>query len=110
MEPALESPNPDASLELHPVIQDLLGLINDRAAADRREALSIFARAFTRRLSDEELAETSAEELYARTSSAFDLADSRGTAPAVVRVFNPDPSSDGYGTTGTVIETKPVRR
>jgi glutamate dehydrogenase len=90
---------------LHPVIQDLLQRIDERIDPDRRDAVVAFAKAYTRRLSNEELAGIPVEELFGQVKGAFDLADSRGTEPEAVRVFNPDIAMDGYQTLGTVIET-----
>ena len=90
---------------VHPVVEELLVRIEERAEPERREALSAFATAYTRRLADEELAGIPVEELLAQVKGAFDLADGRGTAQQVVRVFTPDLASDGYHTVGSVVET-----
>jgi hypothetical protein len=43
--------------------------------------VAAFARAYTRRIADEELAGIPAEELFGQVTGAFDLADARGSAP-----------------------------
>jgi glutamate dehydrogenase len=90
---------------LHPVVDELLLRIAERVEPDRREVVAAFARAYTRRIADEELAGIPAEELFGQVKGAFDLADGRGSAPHAVRVFNPDLATDGYQTVGTVVET-----
>ncbi len=89
----------------HPVVDELLLRIAERVEPDRRAVVTEFARAYTRRIADEELAGIPAEELFGQVKGAFDLADARGSAPQAVRVFNPDLATDGYQTVGTVVET-----
>ena len=90
---------------LHPVVGELVARIGERVDPDRREAMTAFALAYTRRIADEELAGTPVEELFGQVKGAFDLADRRGSASQVVRVFTPDLATDGYQTFGTVVET-----
>jgi glutamate dehydrogenase len=99
-----QSAPPPASTDPHAAIQDLLDRLA-REAGDRPEAIQAFARALTRRLTADDLAETTIEDLYGLVTSAFAFADGRGHEPSVVRVFTPDPSVHGYGVPGTVIET-----
>ncbi|TMK59090.1 MAG: NAD-glutamate dehydrogenase, partial [Actinobacteria bacterium] len=63
------------------------------------------ARAFLRRLSDEELEHHGADLLFSMVSSAFAFADQRGNEPAAVRVFVPTDADEGYGSVGTIVET-----
>jgi len=56
----------EIAAELHPVLAELLQRIADRIGPERREAVAAFAKAYTRRLSDEELAGADLEQLYAR--------------------------------------------
>ncbi len=86
-------------------IEELLVLISERAAPERRDAISAFSKAYTRRLSEEETSGVPLEELFAQVMGAFELADSRGDDPSAVRAFNPDIATDGYGTVGSVLET-----
>ena len=90
---------------LHPVLDALFARIQTEAPADRRDALTAFARAFLRRLSDEELEHHGAELLFSMVSSAFAFADQRGNEPAAVRVFVPTDADEGYGSVGTIVET-----
>ncbi len=102
MDPQTET---SAAADPQSQIQALVDRIDERAPAERRDALAAFARAYTRRLTDEDLAELSLESLFSLVTSTFDLADGRGLHPSVVRVYNPALATDGYETTGTVVET-----
>jgi glutamate dehydrogenase len=90
---------------LHPVLDALFARIQAEGPTDRRDALTAFARAFLRRLSDEELEHHGADLLYSMVSSAFAFADQRGNEPAAVRVFVPADADEGYGSVGTIVET-----
>jgi glutamate dehydrogenase len=89
----------------HPVVDELIARIHERVDPERRDVVAAFARAYTRRLTDEELAGIPVEELLGQIRGAFDLADRRGSSPQIVRVFVPDLAHDGYQTVGTVVET-----
>ncbi|MGQ0670526.1 MAG: NAD-glutamate dehydrogenase [Actinomycetota bacterium] len=88
-----------------PVLAELLVRITERVSPERAYAVGEFAKAFTYRMSEDELSRLSAEELFGRVMGAFDLADGRGSAPVAVRVFTPTLAGDGYQTAGSVIET-----
>ena len=94
-----------AAAEPTPVLPGLYELISDRAAPERRDALTAFAKAYLRRLTDDDLAEYTLESLYALVSSTFAFADVRGSRPSIVRVFDPTLEDDGYRTPGSVIES-----
>ncbi len=79
-------------------------LIDARIPADRAETVRAFAYAFTRRLSPEDLADRTPEELFGIVSSAFELVESRTKDEVAVRVFDPTVEEDGYEALGTVIE------
>ncbi len=68
--------------------------------ADRAMATD-FAKAYLRRLPPEDA--RSADEWFAEVKGMFEFIRVR-TDEFSVRVFNPDPSTDGYGSTGTVVE------
>ncbi|MBI3648759.1 MAG: NAD-glutamate dehydrogenase [Actinobacteria bacterium] len=89
--------------ELPPVLRDLLDLIQERVLVERRDSVASFARSFTRRLNQDELAATAPEDLFDRVTSAFSFVDERGLEPIAVRVF--DPGSDADAAAGTVLET-----
>jgi glutamate dehydrogenase len=89
---------------LHPGLQELFSRIDEQIPAERRDAVAAFARAYTRRLSDEDLAETTTDRLFALVRSTFEFLDTRDSHPSAVRVFNPDEAADGYGAPGTVVE------
>ena len=79
-------------------------LIDARIPGDRAGTVRAFANAFTRRLSPDDLARRSPEELFGIVSGAFELADSRPKDEVAVRVFDPTVPNDGYTAVGTVIE------
>jgi glutamate dehydrogenase len=87
-----------------PVVGELLERIHERFPAERAEPLAAFAKAYMRRLPDEQFAAQPAEELFAHVASVFEFADSRGTEPIAVRAFNPTLAGHGYQTLGTVVE------
>jgi glutamate dehydrogenase len=90
---------------LHPVLDALFARIRAEAPAERRDALEAFAKAFVRRLSDEELDHHGSDLLFSMVSSAFAFADGRGNEPSAVRVFVPTDADEGYGSVGTIVET-----
>ncbi|HVD67495.1 MAG TPA: hypothetical protein VNF25_02225, partial [Actinomycetota bacterium] len=90
---------------LHPVLDALFARIRPEVPAERRDALEAFAKAFLRRLSDEELEHHGADLLFSMVSSAFAFADQRGNEQSAVRVFVPTDADEGYGSVGTIVET-----
>jgi glutamate dehydrogenase len=98
-------PQTETSLDASSVIEALSTRIDERVDPERRDPVHAFARAFVRRLADEELIEAGPDELTAVVLSAFAFTDGRGMQPSIVRVFNPGLEADGYTTVGSVIET-----
>jgi glutamate dehydrogenase len=88
-----------------PLVKELLARIDERVPADRARAVHEFALAYVRRISAEAVQSLTAEELFGQVMGVFDLADRRGSAPFVVRAFNPTLAGDGYATVGSVVET-----
>ncbi|HEY7478529.1 MAG TPA: NAD-glutamate dehydrogenase domain-containing protein, partial [Actinomycetota bacterium] len=86
-------------------LEPLLDLIAERVPPERRDAVGAFAKAYMRRLVDEELAATPIEELFALVRSTFEFADGRGLHPSAVRAFTPDLTADGYMAVGSVLES-----
>jgi glutamate dehydrogenase len=86
-------------------LEPMLDLIAERVPPERRDAVGAFAKAYMRRLTDEELAATPLEELFALVRSTFGFADGRGLHPSAVRAFTPDLNADGYLAVGSVLET-----
>ncbi|MGZ6544729.1 MAG: NAD-glutamate dehydrogenase domain-containing protein, partial [Actinomycetota bacterium] len=82
----------------------LFALIGERTPVERRDAVVAFAKAYLRRLSDDEVAAAPAEELYDLVRSTFEFVDGRGLAPSAVRVFDPTPVADGHANAHTVVE------
>jgi glutamate dehydrogenase len=97
--PATPSSDPRRS------IAPLLSLIDEQTPIERRDAVAAFARAYLRRLSDEEIGGVAPQALYGMVRSTFDFVDGRGIHPSAVRAFNPEAATDGYDTPGTVLET-----
>ncbi len=95
----------EQSHALHPVLDALFARIRAEVPLDRQDALTAFAKAFLRRLSDEELEHHGADLLFSMVSSAFAFADQRGNHPSAVRVFVPTDADEGYGSVGTIVET-----
>jgi glutamate dehydrogenase len=90
---------------LNPVVQDLIARVEQQMQPERRGAMAAFARAYTRRLTDEDLVAYEPDQLLALVRSTFDFVDARATQPYAVRVLDPSLETDGYETTGSVIET-----
>ena len=95
----------ESAPELNPVLTELLNQIAERIPAERRDVVTAFSKAYTRRLSAEELAGADLDQLYGQVTSAYSFTDARGLHPLAVRVFDPKPATDGYETQGTVLET-----
>jgi glutamate dehydrogenase len=86
-------------------VDAVLRLVDERVPAGRAEAVRTFAKAFTRRLSPEDLQERPPEELVSLVVDAFELVDDRAQDEVAVRVFDPTARADGYGSAGTVLQT-----
>jgi glutamate dehydrogenase len=82
----------------------LLARLAELAPDGRVDAARAFALAYTKRLTPEQLADLTADELAGQVMGAFELADGR-IGEVAVRAFNPTLSRDGYQTLGSVIET-----
>ncbi|HEX6131384.1 MAG TPA: hypothetical protein VF044_06605, partial [Actinomycetota bacterium] len=105
MTDTLPDPSAATTPAVHPTLQLVFDRIHTHVPPERRDALHAFARAFTRRLGDDDLEEIDPDGLFALVGSAFAFADERGTARTRVRVFTPTLADDGYETPGTVLET-----
>jgi glutamate dehydrogenase len=81
--------------------------LDEVAPADRREAIGAFAAAYTKRLTPDQLADLTPNELAGQILGAFELADGR-RGEVAVRAFNPTLSADGYQALGSVVETSTV--
>ena len=99
------SPAPASATEPRTSLGPLFALIEERSPVERRDALTSFARAYLRRLSDEEIQTAPVADLYVMVASTFEFVDERGLHPSAVRAFNPDASTDGFSLKGTVLET-----
>ena len=94
-----------SSAEPRPALGPLLALIDERVPVERRETVAAFAKAYLRRLADDEIAAAPAEELYGLVCSTFEFVDGRRLHPWVVRAFNPEVATDGFTAPGTILET-----
>ena len=94
-----------AHATLPPVLDALFTRIQAEEPVERRDAVLAFARAFLRRIPDEDLEELGTDHLFAMTRSAFAFTDSRGNHPSAVRVFVPTLEEHGYICAGTILET-----
>ncbi|MGZ4154357.1 MAG: hypothetical protein ACXVQ0_07735, partial [Actinomycetota bacterium] len=88
-------------------IERLTARLDEIAPPGRSEPLRVFARAYTKRLTPEHLAEVTADELAGQILGAFELADGR-RGEVAVRAFNPTVGRDGYQALGSVVETSTV--
>ncbi len=88
-------------------IERLTARLHEIAPEGRGEPLRAFARAYTKRLTVEQLAEVTADELAGQIFGAFELADGR-RGEVAVRAFNPTVGRDGYQVLGSVVETNTV--
>ena len=70
----------------------------------RSAALEAFARAYARRMPEDEAPTVDGEQLDAEIVGAFDFLDDRRCEPLSIRIFNPTVESDGYAAPGTVVE------
>jgi glutamate dehydrogenase len=91
-----------------PALSDVLALVDERLDAERGAAVRAFARAYLRRLGEEENGAGDgrpAEQLFQEISGVFGLAAGRGAAAAAVRAFTPTLAEHGYQPHGSVLET-----
>ncbi len=105
MADTLPEPSHAPTLAVHPSIQTLFERIQSDVPAERRDAQHAFAKAFTRRLAEEDLNDLDVDRLFSFVTSAYDLVDQRGLHPLRVRVHNPVVDEHGSEALGTVIET-----
>jgi glutamate dehydrogenase len=94
-----------SSSEPRPALGPLLALIEERVPTERRETIAAFAKAYLRRLGDDEIAAAAPEDLYGLVLSTFGFVDGRRLQPWVVRVFYPDAELDGFTAPGSILET-----
>ena len=94
-----------ATSDGRPSLAPVLALIEERTPVERRDVVTAFAKAYLRRLGDDEIDAAPPEQFFGLIRSTFDFVDSRGMQSSVVRVFNPDPATDGFECPTTVLES-----
>ncbi|MGB9357856.1 MAG: NAD-glutamate dehydrogenase [Acidimicrobiia bacterium] len=70
----------------------------------RSDALEAFARAYTRRIPEDEAPSIDSDQLAATVEHLFAFADERRRAPLALRIFDPTIESCGYEVPGSVVE------
>jgi glutamate dehydrogenase len=70
----------------------------------RSESLEAFARAYTRRMPDDEAPEIDGDQLNAQIRSVFRFLDERRSEAPSIRVYQPTIDLDGYEVPGSVVE------
>jgi glutamate dehydrogenase len=70
----------------------------------RSDALEAFARAYARRMPEDEAPIVDGDQLDAEIVGAFDFLDDRRREPLSIRVFDPTVEHDGYAAPGSVVE------
>ena len=98
-------PVPAAAPSADMVMTTVQERIHRDVPSERQDAMSIFAKAVLRRLSEDELEGLGAEHWFALVASAFAFVDDRRLHSSAVRIFHPIAEHDGYATAGTIIET-----
>jgi len=83
------------------LLDEVIGRIASEIDPVNRAMATDFARAYLRRRPPDE--QRSADEWFAEVRGIFEFIRVR-TDPFSVRVFNPDPATDGYGSASTVVE------
>jgi glutamate dehydrogenase len=85
----------------------VLARLGEVAPEGRLDIVLGFARAYMKRLTAEQLADVTADELTGQILGAFELADGR-TGDVAVRAFNPTLARDGYQALGSVVESNTI--
>ena len=85
-------------------LEQLSERIAERVAAERVPTVRAFAKAYTHRLSPDDLADLTVDELLEQVLAVFELADGRRSDEVAVRVFDPSLGEQGYQALGTVVD------
>jgi glutamate dehydrogenase len=83
-------------------IEEVAALLT--ADPDGSPVLPVFARAYLRRLPEEELASVPVDQVAAEVRLAFAMVDGRRGEEVVLSIHDPALETDGYSTEGTVID------
>jgi glutamate dehydrogenase len=85
--------------------EQLLELVEQRAAQGEGPAVRAFAEAYVRRLAADGTDGISPGDLAAEVLGVYRFSSERGRSPVAVRAFNPTRERDGYEPLGSVLET-----
>ena len=85
-------------------LDEVLGLVRTRMAAEQRDALERFVVRYFGQVDPEDLAERAAADLYGAALSHWNFARKREPGRARVRVFNPSIEEHGWQSTHTIVE------
>jgi glutamate dehydrogenase len=85
-------------------LEPVLAVLRKRAPAARKAQAEAFARAFYKRMSEEELQQHSPEGWAALALDFFDMVRTRKPGTAAVRIFNPGMDKDGWESPHTVVQ------
>jgi glutamate dehydrogenase len=85
----------------------VLARLGEVAPDGRDDVVVAFGRGYMKRLSADQLADVTADELTGQIVGAFELVDRR-SGDVAVRAFNPTLVRDGYQTLGSVVESNTI--
>ncbi len=85
-------------------IEEVVALVRERIASDRRATVERFVREYFRQVAPEDLAERALADLYGAALSHFNYARKREPGEPRARIVNPTLEEHGWQSTHTVIE------
>ena len=85
-------------------LDEVLRLVRDKVAPEKRELLERFVQRYFSQLDPEDLAERQPADLYGAALSHWNFARKRDSGGARIRVFNPSIEEHGWQSTHTIIE------
>src|ERR1700693_4178601 len=85
-------------------LDEVLRLVRDKGAPDKRNLLERFVQQYFSQLDPEDLAERQPADLYGAALSHWNFARKRDPGSVRIRVFNPTLEEHGWQSTHTIIE------
>jgi glutamate dehydrogenase len=85
-------------------LDEILKLVRDKVAPDKRDMIERFVRRYFSQLDPEDLAERQPADLYGAALSHWNFARKRDPGSVRLRVFNPSIEEHGWQSTHTIIE------